>query len=83
MDVIEKAARAAMLTPVQRRILSQMHPGEFYDAYALCKQRRTRMALTNGGFTEPKRDGPVTSYWLIRITEKGLAALECPATPAS
>ncbi len=62
------------MTPTQRRILAQMEPGTFYDAYDLCRQRRTRMALTNGGYTEPQRSGAVTCWWMIRITEKGLAA---------
>ena len=62
-------------TSVQRRVLATMKPGVFYDAYQLCRQRRTRMALYNGGFTEPQRTGPITCWWLIQITEKGLAAI--------
>jgi hypothetical protein len=65
----------ASLTPVQQRILSEMEPGRFYDAYKLCKQRRTRMALNNGGWTEPDRTGgAITSFWKIRLTAKGMTA---------
>lgn len=64
------------LTTVQRRVLSQMEPGTFYDAYQFCRQRQTRMALTNGGFTEPDRSGGVTAFFRIRITDKGVAARE-------
>lgn len=65
---------ADRLTPVQLRILNQMIPGQWHDAYELCRQRRTRMKLTNNGYTEPQRSGPITCFWMIRLTDKGLAA---------
>lgn len=73
MDVEAVAKR---LTDSQKRIVLSMAPGEFHDAYKLCRQRRTRMKLTNSGITEPSKDGPVTSYWSIRLSERGLAVRE-------
>lgn len=60
------------LTPAQRRILASLpDDGTFADAYYVCKQRNTRMALNNLGVTEPKRNGPITEWRLFRPTELG------------
>lgn len=60
------------LTPVQRRILlSLTDDGTFTDAYSVCKQRNTRMALNNLGVTEPKRSGAITEWWLFRPSDLG------------
>jgi hypothetical protein len=60
------------MTPGAKRALMALS-GEWHDAYALCRQRKTRMSLTNGGWTEPYRMGPVTCFWKIRLTPAGLA----------
>lgn len=67
-------AKSLNLSDTQARIIIEMQPGEWHDAYKLCRQFRTRSKLKSYGFTEPKQVGPVTQYWLIRLTEKGVAA---------
>lgn len=69
----EVAAIAAGLTKAQRRIVCEMpEDRHFVDAYIYCRQRRTRMALNNGGITEPQRNGAVTTWWMIRLSDLGL-----------
>lgn len=69
--VPDVAKMVGMLTKAQRRIILTMHPRDFSDAYAFCRQRRTRMILTNSGITEPRKWGPITEYYWIRLTDLG------------
>lgn len=66
---------AAKLTKAQRRyVLAMPIDGSFLDWKATgMKQRRSRMAMTNGGITAPYRQGPVTEFGFIRLSSLGLA----------
>lgn len=71
MEDVEAIAKG--LTKAQRAVIVAMQPGEFHNSYELCRQRQTRMKLTNSGITEPHVIGPVTEYWRIRLSPLGLA----------
>lgn len=71
MTDIQAIARG--LTKAQRRIVCELDDTQFADAYRHCRQTGTRMKLYDLGLTEVRRDGPVVSWWLIRLTPLGLA----------
>jgi hypothetical protein len=66
---------AELSWPLRRAILS-LDGKEFADWASVLRQRNQRIKLNNLGITEPCRDGPVTSWFLIRLTQKGLALKE-------
>lgn len=64
---------AAKLTKVQRRILCAMPTdGAFVDGYKYCRQRQTRVILTNAGIVEPEQNGEGTVWWRIRLSGLGI-----------
>jgi hypothetical protein len=70
-----KGLLLGMLTKHQRAVLQALPTdGSFTDYAKVMKRRDTRIKLTNGGYTEPYRHGPITMFSSIRLTAKGIAA---------
>jgi hypothetical protein len=65
------AADSIRLTAAQKRAILALSSTRFTDYKRVMRRRDTRMKLANNGITEPYRQGPVTMWSSIRLTERG------------